>query len=668
MHRKFLITLAVLLGSSGLTVQASNPFFQDKDEWFRKMAGQSVFPIDPSAVAVILYEKCTYDLESGFKLDNSLRREFRQVIKIVKKGGVGNGDVRIVYPSSPGSQIDIKNIKGTTYNLVGNELVKKALTTDNIARDKTSFMVQSKFSMPAVEEGSVLDISYVITAPTSLLFANWEFQHAIPALYSELEVWVPGVYPYLAMKQGSAMSYPEFNDSKKSLTEADFPLAYSSSETTSGTEVRHERWIRRNIAAVSVEPMAPCISNFEERIQLRINTLQLGSFSFGIMDNWKKVNQSLYESFNYYQPIIRRYPRIKEQTDAVTLGLTNPLDKAKAIYRFVRNTMNRTGYTSIYTSDDMDKIFANKSGSPSEINFLLLTMMRYADIPAQPVAIATTDQRGAISAFPDINQFNHTICMLQIEGNKIFLDASSRYAPFAQLPREDYNGYGRLVAKEGSDMSFDGSALSERSLITVTTEKPDPKDYVLHVAYTFGPIEAHRLREEWIKDSGLVRNFIRPAIGKMGMDARLLSCSIGGLNDPDTTLSASFNIHLTWPDNGKAYFNPHFISSISQNPFLAAKRSLPVELPAMQDAYVTIQMKVPEGYKMEESPKPALIKMNGADYYKYIMAYEDGNHTMQVSTRVHTERTWYPPEDYPLIKEFYEKVITQQEATYVFSK
>ena len=81
-----------------------------------------------------------------------------------------------------------------------------------------------------------------------------------------------------------------------------------------------------------------------------------------------------------------------------------------------------------------------------------------------------------------------------------------------------------------------------------------------------------------------------------------------------------------------------------------------------------MQLRLPDGYKLEESPKAALVNMNKGDYYKYLTVYDEASHMLQINSRVHTERTWYPPEDYDLIKQFYEKIVMQQEAIYVLSK
>jgi hypothetical protein len=143
----------VMLKPAQSRAEAFNLFFQDKEEWFLQMAKQSHFAIDTSAVAIILYEKCVCDLEQGSGLDNMLRKKIRRIIKVLRKGGVSYGDFRVLVPAMPGSHVEIRNVKGTTYKLSGTELTSQELSADNLAKNKTDFLAQVKGSLPGVEEG-----------------------------------------------------------------------------------------------------------------------------------------------------------------------------------------------------------------------------------------------------------------------------------------------------------------------------------------------------------------------------------------------------------------------------------------------------------------------------------------------------------------------------------
>lgn len=660
----FLLFL-VLLSSTKNHAGSRNIFFQDNEEWFLKMAKEDRFQIDTSAVAVILYEKCVTEMQ----FTTGVQRNVRQIIKILRRSGNKYGDFRIIMPTDRGGSLAIRSVRGTTYQYNGSGLTSLKLNQENLARDKTDFITQVKGSMPGVEPGVVLDISYTISHPISLMFAEWEFQHEIPTLYSELEVWVPSVFEYFTMFRGGAIGFAKFDDTRKSLRPEQVPAAYVATEITLGNDMKHERWVRRNVRAVVAEPMAPELSNFQERMQLRINMARIGPYSPGILDTWPRINKLLYESPDYFQGLRRKCPSAMEKAAALTLGMTDPQKKAKAIFRFLRSSIQNSGYSNIYFGNDLDKVLHNRSGTPSEINSLLIAMLWHVGIPARPILIATNDTRMPAADFPDIAQFNRTICQAHIGGTKVLLDASDANIPFGMLPTCDYNGYARVVDdKDGSGIELEASALNERSQIIITTENDELSDYVLRVSCRFGAQDAYDRRNAWQKDSAQVRRFLQPCINRAGMNATLLNYRLDGLQDPDTNLTLSFAIRLDWPPEGKAYFNPHLISPVPRNPFIASERSLPVQLPAKQDARLVVNIRIPEGYRLEERPKAAVVSVNTSDFYKYITGYDVANRILQINSTMHLDRTWYPSDEYESIKQFYDKIVAQYETTYVFSK
>src|SRR4051812_36920676 len=93
-----LIALALIIGSAQRTI-ASSRFYQDKDEWYQKMVEQQKFSLDTSAVAIILYEKSSYDLQSEFTTSGNMIKKIHMVFKILKRSGASYGDVTILIPS-----------------------------------------------------------------------------------------------------------------------------------------------------------------------------------------------------------------------------------------------------------------------------------------------------------------------------------------------------------------------------------------------------------------------------------------------------------------------------------------------------------------------------------------------------------------------------------------
>ena len=203
----------------------------------------------------------------------------------------------------------------------------------------------------------------------------------------------------------------------------------------------------------------------------------------------------LIESFSFYQPLIRRHASLMEKVQELTAGVSDPALKARRIYAYIRNVMHAQGFTDIYIGTDMETLLEKQNASPSEINLLLTTMLRYAQLDAYPVLITDRSERSALNSFPDVNQFSKTICELNIGNQQYYLDASGKNNAFGILPASACNGYARVVASpKGRELSFDPASLKERQLVTVTTESADPQNYVVRIACQYGNEAAAKQR------------------------------------------------------------------------------------------------------------------------------------------------------------------------------
>jgi len=70
-------------------------------------------------------------------------------------------------------------------------------------------------------------------------------------------------------------------------------------------------------------------------------------------------------------------------------------------------------------------------------------------------------------SFPVVDQFNATICKLEMDGGVYLLDATDRFLPFGLLPERCLNGEGWVISEEGSGwIKLQSNALNS-TLITI---------------------------------------------------------------------------------------------------------------------------------------------------------------------------------------------------------
>lgn len=115
------------------------------------------------------------------------------------------------------------------------------------------------------------------------------------------------------------------------------------------------------------------------------------------------------------------------------------------------------------------------------------------------------------------------------------------------------------------------------------------------------------------------------------------------------------------------YFNPVLNEQIKENPFKAAERFFPVEMPSCTDEIYILNMEVPKGYKVEELPKSARVMLNEDEgMFEYIIGESGGR--IQLRCRTVIKKATFEPEDYQTLREFFTFIVNKESEQIVFKK
>lgn len=660
--RKNVFLLIVFLSVCVTAVFAGGKNFCDDDTWILQQLNRKQYALDPDAAAVVLYEKRS----SEVRPDNNymVRHTIRRIIKILRKDGLKFADVSVATFRSDNHFAEIKKISGTTYNLEQGGLGRQELGKVNISNEKESYLVRAKFSMPSVREGSVIDYSYTIDEDFSFLFSEWTFQSLVPTLYSELEVWTPSHLEVTSVTQGS-LAFIDWNIRKK-IADSLMPESYQITEVGDGNLFTRRCWVRRDVPALEEEPYVSNLDNYSEKIQLQITGVEASNFKKTFMDTWEKVNTALYESFSFYRQLETVHQPVRDKTNELTAGITDKLEKAKAVFAYVRKHVNRHGESGLYAADP-EKAFASGSGTGTDINMLLIVMLKYAGLTAEPVLVCTKDHGRAIDNFPLVQRFNHVVCEFKNGSDTYYLDASGRYNRFGVLPDNCYNGYSRVVNKKGYAIDLSPAQCLEKGMISITTVNADIKDYQLGVSQYFGNTSATELREQWNADTTLIKKYILEQLRKLPFEARLKSYNVQQLDNPESALNLTYNFSVSWEGN-TVYMPLMFMNWFPGNPFKAAGRSHPVEMPSLYDYTYALQLQLPKEFTVSELPKSEVVTMDDKDEYKYMVSYDNGTNMIRGNIRTQLLRSKYPSENYTLLKAFFDKMVALQQRNCVIKR
>ena len=120
-------------------------------------------------------------------------------------------------------------------------------------------------------------------------------------------------------------------------------------------------------------------------------------------------------------------------------------------------------------------------------------------------------------------------------------------------------------------------------------------------------------------------------------------------------------------DGSHIYFNPLIIPVMSESPFKAVTRTLPVEYPYKYTTTIAASVQLPDGYEVEEMPKP--LNMTTEDKALNVRV----NYAMQgtkilVQYRFVVSKTLFLPQEYDILRQIYDAMIEKCNEMVVLKK
>jgi hypothetical protein len=151
-------------------------------------------------------------------------------------------------------------------------------------------------------------------------------------------------------------------------------------------------------------------------------------------------------------------------------------------------------------------------------------------------------------------------------------------------------------------------------------------------------------------------------------DVTVANLEMDSVMQPDQPLGVAYDVHLTPDATGdQYYFNPILTGELKENPFKAAARTYPVEMPYAMDETYSMMMDIPTGYEVDEMPKSAKVLYNTDEgFFEYLMI-KSGDQ-IQFRTRIKLKKANYTPEDYASLRDFFGYIVKKQGEQIVFKK
>lgn len=438
-------------------------------------------------------------------------------------------------------------------------------------------------------------------------------------------------------------------------------------ETTNITcNVTDHKWIMKDVPGLKMEKYTSTLRNHIARLQFQLSGYKDPIVPKRIMATWPEAIRDMRENENFGRLILAVNGWLDDVLKEINVNTGTEEEKAKKIYAYVRDNFACDNHNAIRAQNNLKTVFKNKKGSVAEINLLLIAMLKNAGITADPVLLSTKDHGYAPAMYPLMDRYNYVICRVVYGGKTVLLDASHPRLGFGKLPAKCYNGAARVINEAGDVVSLEADSLKESRLTFALLSNNGKGKWVGNVKRNAGYYESAEIREE-VTSKGKDAYF-KEAQKAFSLNVKFDRHKIDSLQLYEVPVKVEYNFEVDNEDAEILYVNPLFCESKKENPFKAAERFYPVEMPYTTDETYILTMDVPQGYTVDELPKPIRLKMNeeGDAIFEYLISHS-GN-TVSLRTRLTVSRTFFVPDEYPMLREFFNLIVNKQNEQIVFKK
>ncbi|TDQ12096.1 DUF3857 domain-containing protein [Pedobacter metabolipauper] len=645
--KQFLLLFSILLSTVTLNAQDFEYGQITNDELALKNARP-----DSNANAIVTREfgttKMKVDYDAGLQF---MEFQYHVRIKIFNKNGYKHGTITIPLSVSGAGNETLINLKATTINYINGVQTKTILDNKDTFTEKSS-KNQSliKFTMPNLNEGSIIEYSYTLQSPYVFNFRGWQFQSAIPKLHSEYIAYIPATFNYNAILRGKQKLTYENAEVNKACYNVNHTVIDCSKMT----------YIMKDVPAFIEEAYMTAPRNFISAIHYELaDHIGTDGLKTKITRSWNDLDRDLIKHQDFGQQI-KKKEVFKDLIPGIIKNSETSLDKAKAIYAYIAKNIKHNFYTGIYSSG-IKKSFEQHSGSTGDINISLIAALSAAGLDAEALILSTRSNGTLNNLYPILTEFDYIVAKVNIADQCYLLDASQPFLPFGLLPLECINGKGRVINLTKPSYWYDLKASQKESTNYMLNATLDADGKIKGTLTTYSSGYAALDKRIQISKSTSTDDFVEKLDERMtGMT--ITDHKIENLDSLDQPVIETYEIEMNafdHMDQEQLFYNPFIISRITTNPFNLNERTYPVDLGSASESRIMINIKMPENFTLADKPQDVVISLPNSGG-KYATAIALNNNFLSVSQILQMNRSMYAPEEYLSLKEFYSRIVQLQ--------
>ena len=628
----------------------------------------TVYSIDSSAEAVYLFDIGSAHHEGNSNGWFSVIFKVHERIRLLKKNSFDHlATIKIPLYIKAQEKEKLEDLQAATYNLEDGKVVQVKVDKNSIFRDKDGDYEVVKFTFPNLKEGSIIEYTFTTVSPFYNHIPTWTFQGDYPELWSQFSIEEPQFFDFAILKQGylepqidtTILSAGNFNVVQTNGTEAS-QIYNIRSNTVKRT------WAFKDVPALKEESYITNMDNYVQRLEFQFSAIRFpNEMPKTFMTTWYQTADQLMKDADFGLDLGKDNGWLKDDVKQAVNGETDVLKKAKNIYRFIKDNYTCTDHSAVYLSQSLKKTEQLKKGNVSDINMFLIAMLRNAGFEADPVLLSTRDHGKTYDMYPILSKFNYVLARAKVSDKFYLLDASQPNLGFGHLKENCFNGDARIISADPFIIDLSADSLKETEVTSLFLANDSTGKISGTYKCVMGNMQSEGMREK-MKKSKEDEYFGNIKKG-FSFDANFSHTIIDSLTQPEMPVSVGYDVDFKFDDD-LVYFDPLMFADVpKENPFKSAQRNFPVEMPYCIDRTYVMSMEVPQGYKVDELPKPARVSLNGGEgSFEYLIQQSGDN--IQLRCRTKLNKANFEPEDYETLRNFFAFIVEKESEQIVFKK
>nr|WP_321518457.1 DUF3857 domain-containing protein [uncultured Bacteroides sp.] len=621
---------------------------------------------DTTASAVTIYKNVIAKYE--YKKDAFIiEYNYENKIKILKSEGVKYANIVIpIYDKdkSDASKEFVSKIEAYAYNMEDGKIKKTKMDKSYIFEERVNpYWKQVKFSIPAVKEGTVIEYRYKLTSEFPDQIADCVFQQDIPVIYSNYDIQIPLYFDFNAELRGK----DQIKVAESIVPQTILVEKENNQSFTVGFNCRRIFLTVINLPAIKDEPNVWCSNDYRAKVTFELKGTQFPDSEYKpYTSTWENIDELLKKEEDFGGILNMKNPYREEMRALNITSLPTITEKTRATFQFLKTKISWDGNYRFY-GNDVKKAIKSGTGSNADFNFVLISMLKDAGINAFPVMMSKRDDGRLPLFFPSVYKLNTFVVGINdTDSTNIYLDSSVKNGDINILPPVLMVDRARIYNENGKGSWVNLNNIGKHSVNILISGSISPEGIIKGektASYTGEQAAGFRNAFHAAKDSVA---FIEKTESEDGISIK--ECSIKDINSFSSRVQEKLSFTKEASANAEyIYLNPMIFPHLTKNQFTAEDRKLPIEFDYPYTFQLASILTLPEGYQVEEMPKPVKINLEKEEC-TCIYNVQSVNNQIMVRYTFTLKKILYTKDEYTTLRKFWGSIVNKNNELIVLKK